>query len=285
MTANACTDSATLAAAERFRDLHAANGCFVMPNAWDVGSARLLAGMGFEALGSTSAGLALTRGHADQAALLPLDDTLANVAAMAHATPLPVSADFENGYADAPEQVAENIRRVAAAGAAGASIEDHTGSDARGLYEIEFAVERVAAAAEAARGLDRPFVLTARAECYLVGHEDAFRESLRRLQRFAEVGADCVYAPGVRDRDEIRVFVADAGAPVNVLVGMPGMNATLDEMRDLGVRRLSTGGSLMRATLAPLIEAAKEMQAGRFTFPDRAVPEADAVALMEKGGA
>lgn len=270
------------AAAQRFLELHE-QGCFMMPNAWNGGSAKILAGFGFPAIGTTSAGLAYSRGHADAASLLPLDDALANIEEIASATDIPVSADFEDGYADSPEAVAANIRRVAATGAAGASIEDYTGDPTRGLYDIGEATERVAAAIEAASSLTHPFVITARSECYLTGHEQPFAESLRRLQAFADAGAPCVYAPGVKNRDEIRAMAADAGAPLNVLVGLPDMNATLDEMADLGVRRLSVGGSLMRATLNPLLRACQDMQNGQFPFPDDAPSNADVVRLLDAG--
>lgn len=270
-------------AAARFKDMHDAEGCFVMPNAWDAGSARILAGMGFEALGTTSAGLAYSRGHEDSVGPMTIDHALENIGAISAAVAVPVSADYENGYAHDPEDVAANIRRAAGAGAAGASIEDFTGDRDRPLYDIGLATERIAAAAEAVRGLAHPFVLCARAECYLVKHEDAFGESMKRLQAYAAAGAGCVYSPGAQDRDQIKAFCLDAGAPVNVLVGIPGMNATLDEMRGLGVRRLSTGGSLMRATLGPLIQAAKDIQDGRFPFPDDAPPDADVVRMLEKG--
>ena len=273
-------DHAEISPAKRFMQLHA-EGCFIMPNAWNAGSAKILAGLGFEAIATTSAGLALSRGHADQTAELPLDATLDNIVEISSAVNVPVSADFENGYADTPEGVAANVRQAAASGAVGAGIEDYTGDEIRGLYDIGLAAERVAAAVEAAAKLIHPFVVTARAECYLVGYENAFEESMRRLKAYADAGAHCVYAPGVRDRDEIRAFCEDAGAPVNVLVGMPGMDATLDEMRDLGVRRLSTGGSLMRATLTPLVQAARDMQDGRFPFPDDAVSEAEVLKLFD----
>lgn len=267
-------------AAEAFMELHR-DGCFVMPNAWDGGSARIISGFGFPAIATTSAGLAYSRGHADAASLLPLEDVLANVEEITSATRLPVSADFENGYADSPEAVAANIRRVAAMGAAGASIEDYTGDASQGLYDISLATERVVAAVEAAAQLVHPFVITARAECYLIGHDQPFTESLQRLQAFADAGAHCVYAPGVKDRDEIRAMVDDVSAPINVLVGLPGMNATVDEMTGLGVRRLSVGGSLMRATLNPLLQACADMQAGRFPFPDGAPSNAEVVRLFE----
>lgn len=280
-------DQTDASGAQRFMELHT-QGCFVMPNAWNAGSAKILAAFGFPALGTTSAGLALSRGHGDQVSALPLEATLVNIAEIADAAALPVSADFENGYADLPEDVAANVRRAASSGAAGASIEDYSGrpdfGDRQGLYDPGLAAERIAAAVEAAENLVRPFVITARSECYLVGHERPFEESMKRLQAYAAAGAHCVYAPGVRERGEIKTMASDAGAPLNVLVGLPGMDATLSEMAGLGVRRLSVGGSLMRATLEPLLRACRDMQAGRFPFPDDAPSETDLLKLFDENG-
>lgn len=263
---------------QRFLDLHRTEGCFLMPNAWDAGSAKALAQAGFDALGTTSAGLAFALGRRDQAAEIGLDAALANIRAIASATDLPVSADFENGYADEPAGVADAIRRCAAAGAAGASIEDYAGQPETALYDEGLAVERIAAAVEAARGLDRPFTLTARCEAYLIGDPEAASTSLKRLKRYAEAGADCVYAPGVRDRAEIRRQVEETGAPVNVLVGMPGMGATLEEMRALGVRRLSVGGSLARLAWRAVFEGIDDLTQGRCAYPDRAASEREIAA-------
>jgi 2-methylisocitrate lyase-like PEP mutase family enzyme len=186
-----------------------------------------------------------------------------------------VSADFENGYADDPDGVADAIRRCSEAGASGASIEDYAGTPAPGLYDPDLAVERVAAAVTAARGLDRPFTITARCEAYLIGMEAAASEARDRLTRYAEAGADCVYAPGVRDRAEIRRLVEETGAPVNVLVGIPDMQATIDEMRALGVRRLSVGGSLARIGWQAVFQAIDEMVGGTFGYAGRAAREVE----------
>lgn len=260
--------------AERFRALHD-SGCFTMPNAWDAGSARLLASHGFAALGTTSAGLAYRLGIADAQGRLPLETVLDNVREIATAVDLPVSADFENAYADAPESVAANVRRCAEAGASGCSIEDW---DGQGFYPRELAVERVAAAVEAADALGTGFVITARAEQLLHEGPGGFDEAVERLERFAAAGAHCVYVPGLRDPEIIRTVASTVGAPLNVLVGLPGMHASATQMAELGVRRLSVGGSLMRAALGTVARAADEMAHGRFEFPDHAIRDADLMA-------
>ena len=252
-----------------FAELHA-GGCFLMPNAWDAGSAKLLAAAGFKAIGTTSAGLALGLGRRDGIGAVTLDEALANVRAIAEAVPLPVSADFENAYADDPEGVAANVRRCAEAGAAGCSVEDW---DGRAFYPADLAAERVRAAVEAARSLDRPFTITARAEAFLYGMDDPLDAAIDRLQRFAAAGAECLYAPGVRDRDAIRRLVAASERPLNVLIGMAGMATTLDEMAGLGVRRLSAGAALYRAAQRGFVEAMTTLRAGRSAFADRALPE------------
>ena len=264
---------------QTFRDLHR-SGCFTMPNAWDAGSARLLASYGFPALGTTSAGLAFGLGIADAAGRIPLERALDNVRAIASAVAIPVSADFENGYADTPEAVAANVRRCAEAGAAGCSIEDWDGSD---FYPAELAVERVAAAVDAAEELGTGFVITARAEQLLHGGPDRLDEAVGRLHRYASAGAHCVHAPGLRAPDTIRAVARDVGAPLNVLVGLPGMHARAEEMAALGVRRLSVGGSLARTGLGAIARAAEEMAAGDFGFADRAMPGPDLLERFERG--
>lgn len=262
-----------------FRDLHRA-GCFTMPNAWDAGSARLLASYGFPALGTTSAGIACRLGVEDAAGHITLDRALANVREIVDAVSVPVSADFENAYADSPGAVAENIQRCASTGAAGCSIEDWDGD---ATYPLEQAVERVAAAVEAANGLDTGFVVTARAEQLLHAGPEALEEVVERLGRYAAAGAHCVYAPGMRDPETIREVAATVGAPLNVLVGIPGMRARAADMEQLGVRRLSVGGSLVRTGLAAVAEAAGEMAEGRFDFPDRAILNAELQARFGRG--
>lgn len=263
-----------------FRDLHA-SGCFVMPNAWDAGSAKLLAGHGFRAIGTTSGGLSLQLGVRDAQGRVSLEQCLDNVRRIAAAVDVPVSADFENGYADEPEAVARNVRACAEAGAAGCSIEDWSGT---AFYDRELAVERVAAAVEAAESVGGQFVLTARAEQVLHTGPAGLDEAIERLHRFAAAGAHCVYAPGIRDREVIRSLVEDVGAPLNVLVGISGMGAGYDEMRALGVRRLSVGASLFRVGLTAVAEAAAEMGRGTFTFADRARSEDDLVGQFPQSG-
>ena len=190
--------------ANRFEALHQAGDCFIMPNAWNAGSAILLEQAGFDAIATTSAGIAFSRGLADAEGILSFDDALAETAEIASAANLPLSMDSENGYAHEPEAVHSNFKRIADTGVVGASIEDYCGDPENPLYDIELAVERVQAAREALNDLEYPFVLTARAECYLYGHPDPFRESVERVNRFREVGADCLYVPGIRDIDTIR---------------------------------------------------------------------------------
>jgi 2-methylisocitrate lyase-like PEP mutase family enzyme len=265
--------------AATFSALHE-SGCFTMPNAWDAGSARLLASHGFRALGTTSAGLAYRLGIRDAAGRLPLDTVLDNVREIADAVDVPVSADFENGYADAPESVAAHVRRCAEAGASGCSIEDWDGT---AFYSRELALERVSAAVEAAEALGTGFVITARAEQLVHDGPGGLEEAVERLQRFAAAGAHCVYAPGLRDEETIQSVAASAGAPLNVLVGMAGMHATTTRMTELGVRRLSVGGSLVRVALAAVDRAAAEMAGGRFEFPDHAIADPDLMARYAAG--
>ena len=242
-----------------FRELHN-TGCFVLPNPWDMGSAKYLEHLGFKALATTSAGLAFSRGLADGAVGLEL--MLAHIEEIVNATELPVNADFENGYADDPEAVAENVRRCVETGVAGLSIEDNSGRREQPLYEHELAVERIRAA-KAAIG-DSGVVLTGRAECFLVGRDDV-DEVIRRLTAYANAGADCLYAPGIRERDHIAAVVkAVAPKPVNLLISAPG-GLTIRDAEDLGIRRVSVGSGLARAAWGGFIRAAKELaDAGTF---------------------
>lgn len=266
--------------ARAFFALHR-SGAFIMPNAWDAGSAKILAAHGFKALGTTSSGFAFGLGRPDALSAVSVDEALGNIAEITAAVDIPVSADFENGYADDPADVAENVRRCIEAGAADCSIEDWTGDTERGFYDEDLAVERVAAAVEAA---GEALVITARCEALLYRHPDGIDMVLRRLKRFAAVGAACVYAPGVVDRAQIMMLVREAGAPVNQLVGLRGVDATVEQMAELGVRRLSVGGSLMRATIGPLISAAQEMRDdGTFTFVDK-TPSGDQILEMFEVG-
>lgn len=245
---------------DAFRRLHA-SGCFVIPNPWDVGSARLLAGLGFQALATTSAGFAWSQGRPDGA--VSLNEALAHLRAITGAVELPVNADFEGGFAVDPAQVGANVMLAMGTGIAGISIEDSTGDAARPLFDFGLAVERVRAARGAIDASGTNVLLTGRSEGFIVGRPD-LTETIRRLTAYAEAGADCLYAPGLRTRGEIAQVVADvAPRPVNVLVGSDV--ASVRELADLGVRRISVGGALARAAWGGFLEAAKEI-AGRGTF-------------------
>jgi 2-methylisocitrate lyase-like PEP mutase family enzyme len=246
-----------------FRRLHE-SGCFVIPNPWDAGSARYLQRRGFKALATTSAGCAWSHGAADGSA--GLETTLANVREIVRATDLPVNADFESGFASAPEGVASNVAACVAAGVAGLSIEDSTGRAADPLYPIAVAVDRLRAARAAIDATQTGVMLVGRAECYLVGHPDPLAESIRRLTAYAEAGADVLYAPGATTREDIAAIVAAvAPRPVNVLVSRD-TGLTVADLARLGVRRISVGGALARAAWTAFTRAAEAIALeGRFT--------------------
>src|ERR1051326_9173386 len=224
-----------------FRALHERNHAFLIPNPWDVGTARILAYLGFEALATTSMGFAFSIGKCDYH--VDREDVLKHVRALSSATDLPVSADLENGFGDAPQTAAETIRLAAAAGVVGGSIEDSTGRPDDPIYEIKFAAERVRAAVEAARSLPFTFTLTARAENYLHGRPD-LKDTIARLQAFQEAGADVLYAPGLKRREEIVAGASSVDRPINVLMGSRGRNFSLSELSAMGVRRISVGSAL-----------------------------------------
>jgi 2-methylisocitrate lyase-like PEP mutase family enzyme len=261
--------------AQAFRALHERPGAFVIPNPWDIGTARILAAFGFEALATTSAGLAFALGRRDAEGAISRDEALAHARTIVDATPLPVSADLENGFADAPETVAETIRLAAATGLVGGSIEDATGDPERPIYDAVLAAERIAAAVEAARALRFPFTLTARAENFLYGRPD-LDDTIRRLQAFEAAGADVLYAPGLRDLGMIRTLCAAVGRPVNVIMGLAGTPFSVDQLAAAGVRRISLGSALSRVALGALLRAAREIkERGTFTFADHAAPFAE----------
>ena len=272
------TASTTTTQAEKakaFRALHEREGAFIIPNPWDAGSARLLAHLGFEALATTSMGYAFSLGRRDGS--LSREETLVNAAAIVAATDLPVSADLENGFGDAPESAAETIRQAAAAGVVGGSIEDSTGRPERPIYEFEHAVERVRAAVAAARALPFPFTLTARAENFLHGRPD-IKDTIRRLQAFQEAGADVLYAPGLATKDDIAAVVSSVDRPVNVLM-RPQLS--LAELSAMGVKRISVGSALCRVSLAAFLRAAREMsEPGTFTFGAEAANPKDITAIF-----
>ena len=261
--------------ANAFLALHQRAGAFVMPNPWDVGTARILAGLGFAALATTSAGLAFALGRRDGEGAVSRDEALAHARTIVDATPLPVSADLENGYGAAPETVAETVRLAAEVGLVGCSIEDASGDPARPIYDLVQAVERVGAAAEAARSLPFTFVLTARAENFLYGRPD-LDDTIRRLQAFEAAGGDVLYAPGLRELATIRTVCQAVGKPVNVIMGLAGAPFSVDDLAAAGVRRISLGSALPRAALGAFLRAAREVRERRtFTFAADAAAFAD----------
>jgi 2-methylisocitrate lyase-like PEP mutase family enzyme len=267
--------------AERFRALHGRPGAWVIPNPWDAGTARMLASLGFEALTTTSAGLAFSLGRRDGKGAVTRDETLANAKVIAAATELPVAADLENGFGDTPEAAALTIRLAGeTAGLVGGSIEDATGDPARPIYDFQLAVERIAAAVEAARALPFPFTIVGRAENYLHGRID-LDDTIRRLQAFEKAGADLLYAPGLPDLAAIRTVCASVSRPVNVLLSRPGL--TVAELAAAGVTRVSLGSTLSRAALGGFVAAARELlDHGTAEFTRTALPYAAVQALMHR---
>ncbi len=250
--------------ANAFRALHE-SGTFVIPNPWDPGSARMLQGLGFKALATTSAGFAQTLGRLD--GQVTLDEKLHHCHSLSLVTDIPISADFENGFADAPEDVARNILKLAETGVVGASIEDYSAS---GIYDFQLAVDRVSACVEAVATLDFPFTLTARAENLLRGVAD-LDDTFRRLQAFETAGADVLYAPGLNSLDQVQQLVDEVSKPLNVLVPfLP--DSTVTDFEGIGVRRLSVGGALANYSIGALFRAAGDMEAGRFGWVKDAAP-------------
>jgi 2-methylisocitrate lyase-like PEP mutase family enzyme len=267
----------------RFQELHARPGVFLIPNPWDAGSARILTSLGFEALTTTSAGLAFMLGRRDGEGAITRDETLANAKLIADATHLPVAADLENGFGHSPEQAAETIRLAGeTAGLVGGSIEDATGDPQHPIYDVKHAIERVAAAAEAAHALPFPFVLVGRAENYLHGRPD-LDDTIRRLQAYEAAGADALYAPGLTKAEEIRAVCSAVTKPVNFIMGLKDCAFTVDELAAMGVKRISVGSALNRVALGAFMRAARELREhGTLRAADDALPFADANAFMAK---
>lgn len=265
--------------AARFRALHDRPGVFVVPNPWDVASARILAGFGFEALATSSAAAACVVGRKDGG--LSRDEALAHARMIVNATDLPVSADLERGFGDAPETVAETIRFAADAGLVGCTIEDTTGHQDKPLYDFSLAVERIAAAAQAARTLDFPFVLTARAHNLMYANP-SLDETIKRLQAFERAGADVLFAPGIPDLDAVRAVCTALSRPVNFMVGIKGKSFSIVELAGAGVKRISLATSLYRAAMTGFLEAVSEVKnSGQFLFLDRCVSTQDLLNRMQ----
>ena len=247
-----------------FRALHQRDTAFIIPNPWDIGTARILAHLGFEALATTSAGYAFSAGQLDNS--VARDRMMAHITEIATATDLPVSADLQNGWGDDPESAAETIRLAAKAGAVGGSIEDATGRDDRPIYDLQHAADRVRAASEVVHALPFTFTLTGRAENYLHGRPD-IKDTIARLQAYQEAGADVLYAPGLATKDDIATILSSVDRPVNVVMGLQGVQLTLAELSTMGVKRVSLGSTLSRVALGAFLRAAREMRDhGTFTF-------------------
>lgn len=263
---------------DQFRVLHHEKSAFVIPNPWDAGSARLLTSLGFQALATTSAGFAFSRGRRDSLTAFNREEILKNAAEIVSATHLPVSADLGNGFGAAPDVCAQTIRMASAVGLVGGSIEDASGDADKPIYELGAAVDRIRAAAEAAQGL--PFLLTARAENYLWDRGD-LDDTIKRLQAFSDAGADVLYAPGLPDIEAIKIVCSSVDKPVNVVMGLKGPTYSVAELTDAGVRRVSVGGSFARAAFGELMRAAQEvMTSGTFTYAEKALPGACIAQLM-----
>jgi len=263
---------------QTFRALHERDGAFIIPNPWDIGTARLLAHLGFEALATTSAGYAFSAGQRDNT--IKRQEMLAHVGAIVTATDLPVSADLQNGFGHAPEIVAETIRLAAEVGLVGCTIEDATGNQDSPLYDVRLAVERIAAAAQAARGLQVPFILTARAHNFLYDAPN-LDDTISRLQAFEKAGADVLFAPGLPDLAAIGAICSAVSKPVNFMVGIKGKSFSVSELAAAGVKRISLATSLYRAAMTGFLDAAREIKdTGQFNFLDKCVTTPELNKLM-----
>ena len=263
-----------------FRALHERDRAFVIPNPWDIGTARLLAHLGFEALATTSMGFAFSNGQRDNTPTR--DEAIAHCRAIASSTDLPVNADLENGFGDAPEAAAETIRLAAASGVVGGSIEDATGRADHPIYELAHAADRVRAAVAAARSLPFPFTLTARAENYLHGRPD-LKDTVARLQAYQEAGADVLYAPALATKEDIATVVRSVDRPVNVVMGLRGVQLSVADLSALGVKRISVGSALCRAALGAFLRAAREMrEQGTFNFAKDAASAQEITAMFSR---
>jgi 2-methylisocitrate lyase-like PEP mutase family enzyme len=261
-----------------FARMHRPGPAFLMPNAWDAGTARILEHLGFKALATTSAGLAFSLGLRDSSASLSRSVVLDNARAIVEATTLPVSADLEDGFGPSPQDCAETIREAAKIGLCGGAIEDATGNAAQPIHDFNLAVERIHAAVEAKPTAD--FLITARAENFIYDRPD-LDDTIRRLQAFEKAGADVVYAPGLPDIETVRTVCASVSVPVNVVVGLSETAYTVDDLSSAGVRRISTGGSLVRAAFGEMIRAARELEEhGTYNYARAAISDADAARHM-----
>ena len=273
----------TIDKAKRFQELHLADDTFIMANAWSAGSAVLLEETGIVAIGTTSAGIAFSQALPDYEGKLSLDNALVETRRIVEVCNIPVSMDGENGYGHSSESVFENMKLIAATGVVGASIEDYTGDSDNPLYDIELANERIQAAKNAVMDLGYPFMLTARAECYLTVHPDPFNESVRRVNRYREAGADCLFVPGIKDIETIKALIHEVDGPISVVMGLSGSPISVAELKNVGVSRISIGGSLARATFGLVRRAAREMlDKGTFNFSNQQIADDELCELFSR---
>lgn len=281
-------DQSQFSKARSFHDLHVRDGCFLMPNAWDAGSAKMLVAAGFKTIGTTSAGVAFALGRPDNLfcspeARLDRDAMLGQVAAIAGAVSVPVNADLEGGFGDSPDAVAGTIARAIEAGAVGGNIEDYTGDRDKPLYDTALAVDRIRAARAAITRSGIPFVLVARTDSMNIGREGGIAEAIRRANLYREAGADCLFAPGASDPVTIARLVKEIDGPLNVVMGLSGTGVSLSQLKALGVRRVSIGGSLARAAYFLIRRAAEEMlRAGTFSFAEQQMPQSELNRIFEE---
>jgi 2-methylisocitrate lyase-like PEP mutase family enzyme len=279
-------DSARLERARRFRDMHQEEGCFIIPNAWDIGSAKMLQAAGFTALATTSAGIAFSLGRVDHGyapahARVDRDTMLARVRDMAQELTIPLTADLEAGYGTSPEAVADTIQRALDAGVAGGNIEDFSGDKHKPLFDLELAVDRIRAAREAIDRHGAPFVLVGRTDSYQIA-PDSLSECIRRGNALREAGADCIFVPGVSDVKTIEQLVREIHAPINLVMGLSGSPLSFAQLKSLGVRRITIGGSLARAVYFHIAQAAKEMlEHGTFSFGSNQVAHGELNRIFE----
>jgi 2-methylisocitrate lyase-like PEP mutase family enzyme len=261
---------------EQFRRLHEESQAFLMPNAWDAGSACILAASGFQCLATTSAGIAFSLGQPDYEGRVSRSQMMERIHQIAASVTLPVSADLEAGFGVAPEHVAETIRLAIQAGVVGGNIEDLSGDPQAPLFDLDLAADRIRAAREVADNSGIPFTLTARTDCYLVNTPSPFAEAVKRANRFREMGADCLFVPGVKDAETIAALVREIDGPINVVMGLAGSAFTVPQLGALGVKRVSIGGSLARSALGLVRRAAQEMrEQGSFSFAEQQIPDAE----------
>ena len=274
--------------AKAFYDIHVRDGCFLMPNAWDIGSAKILVSAGFKAIGTTSAGMAFSQGRPDNAfcaaeARLNRKEMFAQIEPIVESVSVPVNADLEDGFGREPEAVAQTIALAIKTGAVGGNIEDYTGDPNNPLYDIDLSVERIKAAREIIDKSGVPFVLVARTDAMNIGKKNNDDEAISRVNLYREAGADCLFSPGASDRNTIARFVQEVDGPLNVVMGLTGTQLSVDELADLGVRRVSIGGSLARSLYFQMQRSAKEMfENGTFTYAENQISQGDLNRLFER---